>query len=169
MAEGFDWKQIGNISEARPNLGDKIDVTYYRLTTLSVKKVLERELGKEKANELCKQGGRDAGKEVYKQFFAGVNNMNDLIKNIAKLFNQFNIGIFRIEASDEKQGIFEFSVHEDLDCSGTSVTNETKCQFDEGLITGILESFYGKEVDVVEDECWGTGAKACRFRATVRQ
>ena len=167
MAEGFDWKQIGDIEAARPNLGSMMHVGFYRLTTFAVKNVLDRELGKGKADAVYKQAGIDAGKEAYAQYFKDVGQMNDLVKTLAKLFNQFNVGIFRIEFTDEDQGLFEFSVLEDLDCSGTPVEGEPKCKFDEGFIAGILESYLGSKVDVSEEECWGTGGKVCRFKASV--
>ena len=167
MAEGFEWKMIGDLAEARPNLGDKMHVAYYRLTTFSIKNVLDGELGKERADALFRQAGADAGKELYIHYFADVKTLNDLVKRLAKFFNEHNIGIFRIESTDEEKGRFEFTVLEDLDCSGTPVEGESKCKFDEGFIAGILESFLGKRIEVAEEECWGTGAKVCRFLANV--
>ena len=32
-----------------------------------------------------------------------------------------------------------------------------------------LTKFYKKDIEVVETECWGTGAKACRFEASVKK
>ena len=168
MTEGFEWKMIGDIREARPNLGDKMHVVYYRLTTFSIKNVLDKELGKQRADTLFKQAGKDAGKELYNQYFAGVRTMNELVKRLARFFNEHNIGIFRIESTDEEKGRFEFTVLEDLDCSGTPVKGESKCKFDEGFIAGILESYLGRTIEVAEEECWGTGAKVCRFLANVR-
>jgi predicted hydrocarbon binding protein len=169
MPGTFDWRQIGDIEAARPNLGSMMHVGFYRLTTFSVKNVLDNQLGREKADAIYKQAGIDAGKQVYSQYFKGVSKVTDLVKTLAKLFNQFNVGIFRIESTDEEQGLFEFSVLEDLDCSGTPVEGEPKCKFDEGFIAGILESYLGRKVAVAEEECWGTGGKVCRFKASVEK
>ncbi|MFC1614867.1 V4R domain-containing protein [Gemmatimonadota bacterium] len=42
---------------------------------------------------------------------------------------------------------------------------ETKCAFDEGLISGILTDYFKLEFETKEVGCWATGEKRCIFRS----
>ena len=55
------------------------------------------------------------------------------------------------------------TVSEDLDCSGLPELDYEICVYDEGFIAALLESFSGKPFKVKEVDCWGSGARVCRF------
>jgi predicted hydrocarbon binding protein len=57
------------------------------------------------------------------------------------------------------------TVSEDLDCSGLPELGYGVCVYDEGFISGILESFTGRPFDVKEIDCWCTNERTCRFEA----
>ena len=61
---------------------------------------------------------------------------------------------------------FIVTVSEDLDCSGLPITGETVCDYDEGFIEGIFETYTGKKFQVKEIDCWSTGDRTCRFTIT---
>ncbi|HWH71932.1 MAG TPA: 4-vinyl reductase, partial [Candidatus Sulfotelmatobacter sp.] len=67
------------------------------------------------------------------------------------------------ESSDPAQGSFVVTVDEDLDCSGIPVCSEQICTYDEGFIAGLLLAYSGKDYFVKEVDCWGSGARTCRF------
>jgi len=167
MTPTFEWLMIGDIDEGRPTLGDLTTVTAYRLALFAINAALINEFGEEQAKRIFYQAGQDAGREVYRQRFADVKGVHRLVQGIADVFNELKLGVFRIEDVDAESGRFEFSVLEDLDCSGTPDVGATKCPFDEGLIAGILGSHLAKSVHVRETECWGAGGKMCRFEALV--
>jgi predicted hydrocarbon binding protein len=77
------------------------------------------------------------------------------------------IGILRVEKADIEKGSLILTVSEDLDCSGLPELDYEVCVFDEGFISGILESFTGKHFRVKEVDCWCTGDRTCRFSAEV--
>lgn len=54
----FSWKDIGDISEGRPNLGMNTRVEIYRLMQYTMRAVLDKELGEEMARDFCE--GRQA-------------------------------------------------------------------------------------------------------------
>jgi predicted hydrocarbon binding protein len=41
------------------------------------------------------------------------------------------------------------------------------CQYDEGFIGGILDTYVGRPFSVREVDCWASGERVCRFE--VRQ
>ena len=72
-----------------------------------------------------------------------------------------------MEAFDSKTGNLVLTVGQDLDCSGLPITNETVCFYDEGFISGILETYTGRKYDVREVDCWANGDRVCRFNGIV--
>ena len=168
MDFNFEWASVGDTKSGRPTLGGKIDLVYYRLAMFSVKSILEAQLGPEKADEVFYRAGDAAGRAVYHKYLKGIKNLNEIVQRLAAFFHEHNIGIFRIEKSNETSGEFVFSMLEDVDCSGTADVGKPRCKFDEGLIAGILGAYLGREVAVREDECWGAGGKVCRFEAKAK-
>jgi predicted hydrocarbon binding protein len=73
------------------------------------------------------------------------------------------IGILRIEKADLDNMIFTLTVEEDLDCSGLPLTDEVVCQYDEGFIAGIMETYTGQPFHAKEIDCWASGDRVCRF------
>lgn len=59
----FQWKDLGDIDEGRPNLGSLVNVAVYRLMQYSVRDVMNRHLSIEKATELLREAGKLAGTE----------------------------------------------------------------------------------------------------------
>ena len=78
------------------------------------------------------------------------------------------IGILRIEEADLDALSFTLTVEEDLDCSGLPVSDETVCEYDEGFIAGILNTYTGKNFVVKEVDCWASGERVCRFNANAK-
>ncbi|MFC1614168.1 V4R domain-containing protein [Gemmatimonadota bacterium] len=79
-------------------------------------------------------------------------------------FLRLGIAKFKLQKKDEN-GHFIFSLKEDLDCSGLPTDGETKCDFDAGMITGLLSSYYKRDFFTKETGCWGTGNKSCVFKS----
>lgn len=75
------------------------------------------------------------------------------------------IGILRVEKANIEEGSFILTVSEDLDCSGLPELGYEICTYDEGFITGLLESFTSRKFKVKEVDCWCTGDRTCRFTA----
>jgi predicted hydrocarbon binding protein len=59
--------------------------------------------------------------------------------------------------------VFTLTVEEDLDCSGLPMTEEVVCQYDEGFIAGIMETYTGRPFQAKEIDCWASGDRVCRF------
>lgn len=163
----FNWDIIGNgISQVRPQLGDHTKVEVYRLFQFTLRDVLEQRYGTEVADQLFFEAGVVAGKAFYERYCSGPDDISTLAKTIQDQFRELGIGIVRFEKADADALQFQLTVDEDLDCSGLPDTADHICIYDEGFIKGILDSFTGKNFSVSEIDCWCSGARTCRFRAS---
>lgn len=165
---GFSWDQLGDIATGRENLGLEMPVAVYRLFQYTLKDVLIREYDDETARSLLRSAGYLAGKEFAKNALDMSGDFDYFIANLQKTLKELKIGILRMERANMETMNFTMTVSEDLDCSGLPVTDETVCDYDEGFISGILESYTGKLFTVKEIDCWASGDRTCRFTAKAR-
>lgn len=87
------------------------------------------------------------------------------IANLTNKLKELKIGVLRIDKADLDSLSFTLTVSEDLDCSGLPISGETVCDYDEGFIAGILETYSSRQFIVKEIDCWSTGDRTCRFSA----
>jgi hypothetical protein len=161
----FDWNMIGNIGEGRPNLGNTMDVSVYRLMQFTLRDVLIKQYDTETADQIFYEAGRHAGKEFYKELITQKDDFNEFVVELQDLLKKLKIGILRIEEADLEKMTFRLTVAEDLDCSGLPVSDETICTYDEGFISGLLSEYTGKNFSAKEVDCWCSGDRVCRFEA----
>ena len=163
----FDWSDLANIKEGRGSLGEEMPVLVYRLMQYTMVDVLTKDLGRDKANYYIREAGRLAGTEFTKNALNMSVDFDTFIANLQKTLMDLKIGILRIESVNESSGEIVLTVAEDLDCSGLPITGESVCDYDEGFITGILESYTGKSYSVREIDCWASGDRVCRFQCKI--
>jgi predicted hydrocarbon binding protein len=163
----FSWDETvgADMQVARPHLGPFTRIETYRLFHFTLRDVLEQRYGTEIADTLFREAGVLAGKSFFDKFLNDAADVSSLTSKIQKSFNDFGIGIFRVESASSDGGHFIFTVDEDLDCSGLPDSSDVICVYDEGFIQGVLESFSGRSFDVREIDCWCTGSRTCRFEA----
>jgi uncharacterized protein len=160
----FKWKDLGDISLGRPNLGTNTHVLVYRLMQYTMRDVLEKHLGSEKTNEIFVEAGYKAGAEFCKNAIDCSLDFHGFVASLTASLEKFGIGVFRVEKADMEKLSFILTVSEDLDCSGLPYSGVAFCDYDEGFIAGIMHSFTGKDFAVKEIDCWGTGERTCRFK-----
>jgi predicted hydrocarbon binding protein len=163
----FSWANLGDIKVGRCNLGEEMPVLVYRLMQFTLVDVLSRDFGKEKANDYMRAAGRLAGAEFSRNMLDLKADFDTFIVNLQKTLWDLKVGMLGIEKITENAKEIVMTIAEDLDCSGLSNTNETVCDYDEGFIGGILETYTGKPYSVKEIDCWASGAKICRFQCIV--
>ena len=156
---------VGDLKKGRPTLGNLMRVSVYRLLLYSMKAVMIEELGKQKTDELFYAAGKNAGQIIFRGILKDESKDFDLIETIRDMLFKCRIGIFEVKQYDEATKTFTFVVKEDLDCSGMPIDGETKCSFDEGLLSGILSDYFKVEYETKEIGCWATGEKSCIFRS----
>ena len=160
----FSWEDLGDIQEGRPNLGNSTSVTMYRLMQYSLRDVLIRRFGPDLAGEILYESGKSAGKEFCKNLLDTSDEGDAFIAELQHVLKEHGVGIFRVEEALENQNM-TITIAEDLDCSGLPMSDETVCDYDEGFLAGVLESYTGNPFHVREVDCWATGDRVCRFQA----
>ncbi len=163
----FNWEMIGNIDAGRPNLGNTMDVSVYRLMQFTLRDVIIQKFDTETADRIFFEAGEVAGREMCKNLINKDNNFNEFVLEVQELLTSLKIGILRIEESDLENMNFTLTVAEDLDCSGLPVCDEMICTYDEGFLSGLLGEYSGKKFDVKEVDCWCSGDRVCRFDVTL--
>ena len=161
----FDWNMIGNIGEGRPNLGNTMDVSVYRLMQFTLRDVLIKEFDAQTADKIFYEAGKHAGKEFCKELITQKNDFKEIVVELHELLKKLKDGILRIEQADLQKMTFTLTVAEDLDCSGLPPSGETICTYDEGFISGLLSEYTGKNFSAKEVDCWCSGDRVCRFEA----
>lgn len=161
----FSWDLLGDIVLGRPNLGPNTRLEVYRLMQFTFRDIIEKHVGTEKTDQIFYEAGKLAGTEFYKRFFTDMKDFNGFVKSFQETLREFGIGILRVEEANMEKGSLILTVSEDLDCSGLPELGYEICTYDEGFISGLLESFTGSAFKVKEVECWCTGDRTCRFTA----
>lgn len=164
--QNFKWNMLGDIQLGRPNLGSTVELSIYRLMQYTLRDVLIKEIGVEKADKIFYDAGDLSGREFYRNMITKKNNLNEFIDELQSLLKDLRIGILRMESADLDKMELVLTVAEDLDCSGLPVSGESVCTYDEGFIRGLLWEHTGKNFIVKEIDCWCTGDRVCRFKAT---
>jgi predicted hydrocarbon binding protein len=159
----FKWEDLGDIERGRPNLGSKAPVLVYRLLQYTFRDTMIAELGVEKTNEIIIKAGRLAGMEFCQNILNKNLDFNEFVSQLQAALREQAIGILRIEKADLDNMMLTLTVEEDLDCSGLPPTDEVVCQYDEGFIAGIMETYTGRPFLVREIDCWSSGDRVCRF------
>jgi len=159
----FKWKDLGDITLGRPNLGPLTQVAVYRLMQYTMRDTLEKKYGAVEANKIFFDAGFLAGKEFCQNTLNKSLQINDFISDLTQKLLHFGIGVLRVESADLEKYNFILTVSEDLDCSGLPFYGVPVCDYDEGFIAGILQVYTGRTFEVKEIDCWGTGERTCRF------
>ena len=159
----FKWEDLGDLKKGRPNLGLTVPVLAYRLMQYTFRDVMITELGVEKTNDIIIKAGKLAGAQFCQNMLDTSLDFNAFVSQLQAVLKEQHIGILRIEKADLDNMVFTLTVEEDLDCSGLPVSDEVVCQYDEGFIAGIMETYTGKPFQAKEIDCWASGDRTCRF------
>ncbi len=160
----FKWDKLGDIKEGRGDLGEDVPVAVYRLLEYSMNHVLAEEYGVEQANELFRKAGYLAGSEFAKNALDLSLSFDAFVAHLQETLKNFRVGILRVENVEDQGGTIVLTVAQDLDCSGLPPTNEVVCNYDEGFLSGVLESYTKRSYVVREIDCWASGDRVCRFK-----
>lgn len=163
----FKWKDLGDITLGRPNLGDMTYVSVYRLMQFTMKNVLSNKYGDKEASLIFFESGKLAGEEYCKNIIDINVDWNSFFSQLHKTLSELKIGIMHMEDMDIENMKFVLTISEDLDCSGLPISGNAVCEYDEGFIAGILNVYTKRKFKVTEIDCWVTGGRTCRFLATV--
>ncbi|MEF9919155.1 MAG: V4R domain-containing protein [Eubacterium sp.] len=162
------FTNLGNIDKGRENLGREMPVSMYRLFQYKMRDVLEEKYGENEAIKIFRESGKEAGIIFVGEVLDCSLDFSGFVAQLQEKLKDYKVGILRVEKFEEDTGEAVLTVAEDLDCSGLEVTGKVMCHYDEGFIEGILSEYTKKPYQVTEVDCWGTGARVCRFEAIVK-
>ncbi|WP_457549986.1 V4R domain-containing protein [Archaeoglobus sp.] len=86
-----------------------------------------------------------------------IKSLDDFVKFVVEQ----RIGL--VDLVKESNNKSRVHVYECISCSGIPNVGKTVCQFEGGLISGVLSKLTGSNVRVVETHCAGTGYSFCGF------
>lgn len=133
---------------SRPELGDKIGLSLYRLLRLVA---LEDIMGPG-ASSISYYSGKKLGEKIQ---FKTIDDLLEFCKEI-------NIG--KISVSEIKDNKVHIDVHECATCSGMEPVGRPICHFEGGLIAGALQGITNTKVQAKEVTCiGGMGDDTCGF------
>ena len=90
----FDWSMIGDVAAGRPNLGDTMDVSVYRLMQFTLRDVIIQEFDTATADRLYYKAGELAGREFCHKFISKENDFSDsALKSLAVIAKTLSISI----------------------------------------------------------------------------
>jgi uncharacterized protein len=159
----FSWADLGDIALGRPNLGNEVPVSVYRLAQYTMREAIRQRFSEDMARTLLRESGWIAGREFCNNVLDIKLDFNSFVAQLQEALKNAKVGIMRVEKADMDKLKFVLTVSEDLDCSGLPVYGTTVCDYDEGFIAGILYAYTGKQFTAIEVDCWATGDRTCRF------
>ena len=163
MAKGLEL--IGDTSVGRPTLGDNVPVALFRaLRLVGMKEGLDSMVGD--ASTLVYTSGKGVGGNLGNAIIAQTGkDLDKFITAVANQIKSLGVGIMEILVAYIENGYLEIKVNGCVNCSGSPNIGERVCHFESGLISGILEAFVGKTVNVLESKCNCMGEEGCVFEA----
>ena len=96
----FEWSMLGDLKEGRPNLGPMTHVAVYRLMQFTLRDVLIREFGVEKADRAFYEAGKQAGIAFYANVLTQKTSLDAFFADLQRSLKELNIGIFRVESTN---------------------------------------------------------------------
>jgi predicted hydrocarbon binding protein len=139
--------EIANaLSVIRPRLGDQAGVALYRLLRLVA---LEDIIGRG-AGATAYVAGKKLGQNL------GITKLEDFLA----LCSAISLGIVEVPVMTSSR--IYVDVYECVTCSGMQPVGRTLCQFEAGLVAGVVQSIVGKPTKAKEITCiGGLGHESC--------
>ncbi|MCD6196293.1 MAG: hypothetical protein J7J82_05870 [Staphylothermus sp.] len=131
-----------------------IDKTYIRTYRMIIRGIMNYSISLMKI--LMKASGKDLGYSLVEK--GAVKSIEDL----PKIFLKQKIGLLDIVS--ESFNTMKINLYECMSCYGTSYIGIALCDFEAGVIEGVLEKLYGKNT-TIEKYCWGLGYHFCGFES----
>lgn len=145
------------------NFQEEVPLSLYRTFIFTLRVTAEHRYGTEAMENLLRTCGHMAGYSIAKKMLDTSLEPDAFLKELSLLFQEAKIAILDLDEVNWETWTLRLVVREDLGCSGMSPGGDTVCQYDEGIIAGILHAYTKKQFQVIETDCWATGAELCRF------
>ena len=139
----------------RENLGNEVSLHVQKMIMASI---FEMGTG---GQAFLYHSGYKLGTQLVDQNICVGNNLEEVLKSIASIADQFKLGIISIvEVTGDTATV---DSHECHFCSGFPNIGEVVCYYESGMIAGILDRALKSKFTVTETKCYGTGFKVCEY------
>lgn len=147
LAAGNNRIEISNaLSILRPQLGDRAGVALYRLLRLVA---LEDIIGRG-AGATAYVAGKKLGQNL------GITKLDDFLA----LCHHISLGIVKVPVMTSTR--IYVDVYECVTCAGMATVGRTLCQFEAGIVAGVVQTIVGKPTKAKEMTCiGGLGHDSC--------
>lgn len=146
----------------RTTLGPRIPIQLFQsLRLVALGSAMEEMVG-EGARALVYRSGQRLG-AVLGNAVVGLAQ-SDLKKYLGLLHEvakKLSIGVIIPEKVDTTEGKLVIRVDECVSCAGISGASAPMCQFEAGMVGGLVRAFTGSDVRAIETRCNAVGDKTC--------
>jgi len=144
----FNWDVIGDLQEGRPNLGDQVNLLFYRVMQYTFHDVIVKQFGEEESNRLFFEAGMIAGRYFFENFLAEYRELplDGFQSKLREILDANGIKFLRVDSVNTDAGECAISVAAGIDAAGMDVLKRAGCHYDIGFAEGVLSKYAGKEI-----------------------
>lgn len=121
------------------------------------------------ANALVYQSGQKLGAGLGAALAPKANgSLDDYISLVHDACHNLGIGEVRVSKVDLPHGEIMICVDECVSCAGIGGVHKPICNFEAGLVGGLVKSFVNRPVKAVERKCHAVGDDTCGIEVKIR-
>jgi predicted hydrocarbon binding protein len=157
-------KQVAN----RRTLGPMVPIQLFQaLRLIGMGSSIEDMVG-EGAHALVYQSGKRVGQTLGRAVLPDANkDLPKYLELIRGVCLQLSIGQLVLETADNAAGRLTLKVDECVSCAGITGVRAPICNFETGLVAGVVKAFVAREVKAVETRCNAVGDDTCAVDVTI--
>lgn len=178
MAEQTDYSKAekvllksileGNGSVAnRGTLGTTVPIQLFQaLRLIGMGSTIEHMVG-DGARAMVYQSGSRVGQVIGSAVAPQTKDVDTYLGLVAGLCKKLSIGVVIPEEKNLSEGKLTLRVDECVSCAGISGVAAPICNFEAGLVGGIVKAFAKKDVRAVETKCNAIGDNTCAISVQI--
>lgn len=116
------------------------------------------------ADSLLTSAGKRIGREHIAPHVEG-DDFEEVLRSTAGFWEREGLGSVEIVEMGTRDATIR--VYDCFDCGGMPDVGEELCDFDAGVLAGVISTHLDRGCRVRETRCWGTGHQYCQFRITL--
>ena len=154
--------------ENRVSLGGKVPIRLFQALRLVGMGTSINEMVGDGANAMVYRSGQDLGMALGGALAPKADgNLDNYVDLVAGACKHLSIGVVHVEKVDLDNGELSIRVDECVSCAGISGVQKPICNFEAGLVGGIVRAFVKVPVKAVETRCNAVGDSTCGIDLTI--
>jgi hypothetical protein len=159
---------VGEVEIGRPTLGGADFVKNFRmLRMVGLRWNLSSLIGKKASNGVVYSIGVRLGRDFVSGGLIKGKDAKEFMDNFIKFVMNMKVGIISIiEWRKDFPNLIR--VDECISCAGMLNIGEAICQYEGGIIGGVISEYFKGLIIAEEVLCWGHGEETCQFKLYAR-